>query len=294
MYPKGHRATDLPGWLEAALQMAGRKEEGCRSPADFRRIDFEEGYEPFVLAFHPYLPAFDTRFQGEAVGRGHDLMTATVHCGAISSQLHLQRALSRLSLLASAGYGRNKVIWSLQLHTRGFQFVVHPALWVYHAPHPPSRDKVRPSNYEYCTLRSVRAPNMSTALLNDGIALPSGGWQLATLGPHCDPARFQRIRGLYDSARRDLLLLDGPRQTQQPPRSAVVEPLGYWEDARSSAQARRLQERGADPALLTSLYELKFRFCPLKYRVEPWPAQEGPKGWPVGWKGTAFKGKQNT
>lgn len=84
-YEAGHRATDYKRWLEASRPY---------------NIQYEEGFEPYVIVSRRYVPWYDERF---------------------------------------VGYRKNKVVHLLYLSTSGIQFVVHPRAFTVHSPHPRAR-----------------------------------------------------------------------------------------------------------------------------------------------------------
>lgn len=84
-YKAGHRATDFRKWLVAS------------SPYS---INYEEGFEPYVLVARKFVPWTDERF---------------------------------------VGYRKNKVVHLLHLAKLGLNFVVHPRGFTVHAPHPRAR-----------------------------------------------------------------------------------------------------------------------------------------------------------
>lgn len=84
-YEAGHRATDYKRWLEASRPY---------------NIQYEEGFEPYVIVSRKFVPWYDERF---------------------------------------VGYRKNKVVHLLYLSTSGIQFVVHPRAFAVHSPHPRAR-----------------------------------------------------------------------------------------------------------------------------------------------------------
>lgn len=84
-YKAGHRATDFRKWLVATRPY---------------RIQYEEGFEPYVLMDRRFVPWTDERF---------------------------------------VGYRKNKVVHLMHLAKLGLQFIVHPRAFVVHSPHPRAR-----------------------------------------------------------------------------------------------------------------------------------------------------------
>ncbi|CAM9740232.1 unnamed protein product, partial [Hapterophycus canaliculatus] len=81
VWTQGHRASNFDKW------------KGASTPYE---VQYEEGFEPFVIMNRLLVPPFDERFDG---------------------------------------YGRNKVIFFYRLHALGFSFIVDPELFLIHAPH---------------------------------------------------------------------------------------------------------------------------------------------------------------
>lgn len=84
-YEAGHRATDYKKWLKAVRPY---------------NIEYEEGFEPYVIISRKHVPWYDERF---------------------------------------VGYRKNKVVHLLYLSTSGIQFMVHPRAFTVHSPHPRAR-----------------------------------------------------------------------------------------------------------------------------------------------------------
>ena len=84
-YKAGHRATDFRKWLIATRPY---------------KIQYEEGFEPYVLMARRFVPWTDERF---------------------------------------VGYRKNKVVHLMHLANLGLQFIVHPRAFVVHSPHPRAR-----------------------------------------------------------------------------------------------------------------------------------------------------------
>lgn len=80
-FVNGHRSTDFQRWLNAAVAYP---------------VQYEEGYEPYVIASRKAVPWYDERFKG---------------------------------------YRKNKVVHLMHMHSLGISFVVTPRGWVVHRPH---------------------------------------------------------------------------------------------------------------------------------------------------------------
>eukprot|EP00899_Mesostigma_viride_P001941 jgi/Mesvir1/11748/Mv00120-RA.2 len=93
-FPVGHHATRFDDWLSSQSDAHAPR---CR-------VEYEEGFEPYAIAFRPYLPPYDERF---------------------------------------SGYGRNKVVYFRHLASLGFSFWTLSGFFLLHIPHPPSRDQRR-------------------------------------------------------------------------------------------------------------------------------------------------------
>ena len=100
---RGHRATRFDRWLR--LRCAGE----ARTVVPSYPIDYEEGFEPYVVCARLYAPKY---------------------CEALS------------------GYGRNKTLHIYHMHRLGVGFVVHPDCCAVHIPHRCSGDRVRLLGHE--------------------------------------------------------------------------------------------------------------------------------------------------
>lgn len=80
-FASGHRSTDFERWLSASVDY---------------KVQYEEGYEPYIIARRTAVPWYDERFKG---------------------------------------YRKNKVIHLMHMHSLGTSFIVTPRGWVVHRPH---------------------------------------------------------------------------------------------------------------------------------------------------------------
>ena len=61
VFPPGHRATEYQKWERVARGRPGNASEW------YYPVEYEEGYEPFVIAFRGYVPWYDERFRVRGV-----------------------------------------------------------------------------------------------------------------------------------------------------------------------------------------------------------------------------------
>ena len=64
VFPAGHRATDFRKWEGIARRRAGGGGGSSGAPQWFYHVEYEEGFEPFVIAYRPLVPWYDERFTG--------------------------------------------------------------------------------------------------------------------------------------------------------------------------------------------------------------------------------------
>lgn len=87
-WKKGHHATNFPRWYES-------------KDISFYNIEYEESFEPYVLAYRPGIPRYWKAFRG---------------------------------------YGHNKISWFMELHRAGYQFATTLDAYFIHLAHPSTKN----------------------------------------------------------------------------------------------------------------------------------------------------------
>lgn len=102
--PRSHRATDfsqlLQVWSERRKELQSMPQQTF--PIRYYPIQYEEGFEPYILMSRAYICGYDSRL---------------------------------------SGYGRNKCLHIYHLHRLGIKFWVCADVFALHVPHPPSHDR---------------------------------------------------------------------------------------------------------------------------------------------------------
>jgi len=131
--PRSHGATDfsqlLQVWTERRRESQSMIQQTSDVPIRYYPIQFEEGFEPYILVSRAYVCGYDSRL---------------------------------------TGYGRNKCLHLYHLHRLGIKFWVCADVFALHVSHPPSHDRELVLGTESRALLDVVKAryNMSRALIS--------------------------------------------------------------------------------------------------------------------------------